>query len=213
MGLVQPIKHMDKKEVTCIICGKKEFVSNSRFKKYKTCSKSCLGKYKTYPPNEKCKNCGKDIYIKPSKKSIKMGNFCSARCLSDYQKIVFLGDKNPNFKGLTRDRDGYVMENIPNQGNLKLHKFVVLEILKIKKIPSGYHIHHRDCNKLNNLPNNLVLLTISDHRWLHSQFGSAIMWGYYHGKISKELLIECSNDVEKTLSLIDLTIEKQIGLF
>jgi len=35
------------------------------------------------------------------------------------------------------------------------------------KVPSGYHIHHKDYDGLNNHPNNLELMTISDHMKFH----------------------------------------------
>jgi hypothetical protein len=36
-----------------------------------------------------------------------------------------------------------------------------------KPIPTGYHIHHRDGNKLNNTPENLEALSPSDHHSKH----------------------------------------------
>ena len=36
-----------------------------------------------------------------------------------------------------------------------------------KKVPKGYHIHHKDENKTNNDINNLELMTASDHMKLH----------------------------------------------
>ena len=36
-------------------------------------------------------------------------------------------------------------------------------------IPEGFDVHHRDHNKLNNTPNNLVLLTKAEHTSLHAE--------------------------------------------
>ena len=38
------------------------------------------------------------------------------------------------------------------------------------KIPEGYHIHHRDFDKLNNHHDNLQLLTVSEHLSLHHSY-------------------------------------------
>ena len=202
-----------KVKVQCKICGKEEFITESRSKRYVTCSKSCLGKYKTKTPNQICNQCGNPIYVKPSKTGSRMGNFCSIQCLAAYQRTAFLGEKNPNYRNRRRNEDGYVMQTIPNIGSVKVHKYVALTILGIDSIPKGYHIHHRDCNRENNLPDNLVLLSTSDHKWLHSQVGSAVLWGYCNNKFNKQLLLECCNDTEKALKLLDLTIEKQIGIY
>lgn len=44
-------------------------------------------------------------------------------------------------------------------------------------IPKGYHIHHKDLNKLNNNINNLQCLTASDHMKLHGN-GNQIVKKY-----------------------------------
>jgi hypothetical protein len=201
-------------EVECCICGKKEFVSYSRSKRYKTCSRKCSSVLKTSIklPNSKCKQCGVFFYKKPSH-ILKTGNFCSVTCMSKYQEESFICDGNPNFKNRKTDNDGYIICDVPNVGRMKKHVFITFKILNITKIPNGYHIHHRDCDITNNIPNNLVLISISDHKWLHSQFGSAGLWGYYNNKINKSLLLECCNDADRANNLLDLNINKQVGLF
>ena len=201
--------------VKCKVCDKVENVPLSRSKKYLTCSRICLGNIlkKEKIPNCKCANCNLDIYKKPSKKSSKLGNFCSVQCLAEYQKTAFLGKNNPNFKNIERDCDGYMMLHIPNMGSMKHHVFTMYSILGIKKIPKGYNLHHRDCNRDNNLPDNLCLINRSDHLWLHKQYGSAVMWAYCNNQIELDLLIKWSNNQEKAKRLLPLTLEKQIGIF
>ena len=120
--------------------------------------------------NTICTQCSIEYHLRESaKKRYKRthGYFCSTKCLAEFRKIKYLGKENPNFRiQVTRDYDGYKLAYLPKFGRIPLHHQVVFETLNINKIPKGYHIHHRDCNVDNNLPENLVLLTISDHKWL-----------------------------------------------
>lgn len=200
----------------CIIC-------NSEFKRFgkqtltaKCCSSKCLGEYNKAKPNTKCTNCNKEFHIKQSQKNRykrKQGYFCSITCLAEYRKICYLGEENPNFrKQVTRD-DGYKLIYLPTIGRIKLHHFITFNILGINKIPKGYCIHHRDCNVDNNEPENLVLLTNSDHRWLHKQFGNATLWAYMNNLVSLEELSKWTNNIEETNRLLPLSILGQIGIF
>lgn len=68
------------------------------------------------------------------------------------------------------DRGGYYV--------IKLRKFGIVTKAAIHRltylnwkgdIPSGHVVHHIDENKLNNAINNLMLLTVSEHRALHNK--------------------------------------------
>jgi hypothetical protein len=208
-------KIKEKVKVVCKVCKKEEYVNLSRSKYYVTCSLKCMGSNFQKPriPNCFCKNCNKHIYKKPSKKVSKLGDFCSMKCLSEYQKIAFLAQNNPNYKGIIRNTDGYKMLHIPNMGSMKHHNFTMYSILGIKKVPKGYNLHHRDCNRDNNLPDNLCLINRSDHMWIHKQFGSAVLWAYSKNQIDLDTLIKWSNDQERAKRLLPLTLEQQIGIF
>jgi hypothetical protein len=54
------------------------------------------------------------------------------------------------------DRSGYVFEHI-----------VVWERYHNKQLPDGWVIHHIDMVKTNNVPENLMALTVSEHTILH----------------------------------------------
>lgn len=54
--------------------------------------------------------------------------------------ISRLGKNNPNYKGKTVDSDGYPKSNYGH----KVHIKICEEYLNVKKLPKGFHVHHRD---------------------------------------------------------------------
>lgn len=166
-------------KVTCEICGKDSEVAPSRASKYKTCSVECRAKRLSMLYSKKVKiNCGycdKEFEIKPSSKTRR--NYCSKDCQAKAYEQRYAGERNPNYKGKTEDFDGYPIHiSITTRRRTNIHREVVMEYLNIKSIPSGYNVHHKDCDKINNKPENLVLLNHSDHRWLHKNFGNTVLW-------------------------------------
>lgn len=75
-------------------------------------------------------------------------------CIDDY---VFRRDK----------KTGYYLSTKPIGAKRKrLHVYVWER--EHGTIPKGYHVHHIDHNKANNEPDNLALLTASQHRQIHA---------------------------------------------
>ena len=198
-------------EVKCNICGKSEKVAPSRAKSYKSCSRECYSQYRlsTQDLNCTCTSCNKKYHTKPSqikRYDRNMGTFCSMKCASDYKKEYYKGNVNPNFRGAQYDSDGYRVNHYPKIGRRKEHHHVVFEMLKIDKLPKDHCVHHRDCNIYNNSPENLALVSNSDHRWLHKQYGNATLWAYSQNKISLDELLDWSNDKDKAKRLLTLNI-------
>lgn len=75
----------------------------------------------------------------------------------------------------------------------------------IDNIPDAVHVHHRDCDVLNNDPMNLVALTTGDHIWLHKQYGNATLWAISHGKLSVSDAVSWSDDPSRASRLLTLT--------
>jgi len=96
-----------------------------------------------------------------------------------------LGDKNPmkgkfgmqhhNAVEKSYDVNGYIQVFAPDwysgrrDGNkVYEHILVYCEHNGYAFIPKGMVVHHLDCNKQNNHPDNLVLVSIEDHRRIHA---------------------------------------------
>ena len=205
-------------KLNCKTCGVEFNIPHWRVRKAKYCSVGCANIALHGDNNTECTCCGKLFHMKESQKNrYKRNNgfFCSLNCMAENRRIFYKGENNPNYKGKERDYDGYLISNLPRFGRIKLHHGITFEILGINKVPKGFQIHHRDCNINNNTPNNLALLTDSDHRWLHKQFGNATLWAYVHNKIDLQSLMTWSMDEDRTKRLLDLNIliQKEIGVF
>lgn len=191
----------------CLICNKELDVWPSRAKKFKTCSMKCLAEYFKDDNNTICKTCGKEFHLKPYRKKRSQDNFCSVGCFASWKSESQRGCNNPNFRNRLYGGDGMKILHIPSIGSVKEHRFVAESILG--EIPKGLNVHHRDCNPINNVPENLVVLCPKDHRWIHKQFGNATLYAYYYNKIDKESLISWSNDKDRAERLLDLNILNQ----
>lgn len=203
----------------CVICSKEYKRFGKQALIAKTCSFECLGIYNKGLNNTICTYCGTTFHLKESaKKRYKRthGYFCSTLCIADFRKEKYLGKENPNFRlDITRDTDGYKLDYLPKFGRIRIHHKVLFETLEITKLPLGYCVHHRDCNVDNNNPSNLVLLSLSDHKWLHKQYGNATLWAFINEKISLDELINWSNDKQRSKNLLSLNLlkQKESGVF
>lgn len=198
-------------KLNCKECHNDYEVIDSRAEKSKYCSRLCADKSKPSKPNTVCTECGTEFHQKESvKKRYKRthGYFCSTRCIATFRKKQYLGKNNPNFRNIGH-KDGYELAYLPQFGSIKLHHKVVFEYLGLTKLPTGYCVHHRDCNVNNNDESNLAILTHSDHRWLHKNFGNATLWAYYNNLVDLQTLISWSRDEEKSRKLLPLSIINQ----
>lgn len=200
----------------CAVCGNEFSVINSRKDSAKFCSKKCLGIKLKAEKNMTCTQCGCKFHLKESqmkRHKRNLGYFCTTKCVAEYMKKEYLGRNNPNYRRVERDGDGYLfydnLDMLPKFGRIKLHHKIVFECLNIDKLPDGYCVHHRDCEIENNLEDNLVLLTLSDHRWLHKNFGNATLWAYINNRVTLDELCQWCKNPEKARLLLSLNIIKQ----
>lgn len=205
----------------CEVCLVEFEVIKCRETTAKYCSRACSDKTKPAKPNTVCTTCGKEFHMKESQKkrySRTLGVFCSVVCSAKNKSESYLGEKNPNNKGRNTDHDGYRIysphaSGIVSGKKVKLHIATAMEVLGVEKIPKGFHVHHRDCDILNNHPDNLAVLSVSDHVWLHKQFGNATLWAYSREKISFDQLVSWSDNEERAIRLLNTSVETQKGEF
>ena len=94
--------------------------------------------------------------------------------------------------------DGYYY--CTTNDTLSLHKHNWIK--KNGEIPECYQLHHKDHNKLNNEPENLELLTVSEHAKLHSEI--------YNGAPNNKKVI-CINNAETYHSSEDAERKNRIN--
>lgn len=81
------------------------------------------------------------------------------------------GEKSKNWLGgITMNKQGYIcFTSSPKNGDNagKCLHVLIAEWLYQRKVQPGEHVHHIDGNKLNNNPENLCILTDSEHAKIH----------------------------------------------
>jgi hypothetical protein len=112
--------------------------------------------------NACCQHCGKRFHLPPSTLAVGRGKYCSRACFYDATRkhpVIEFDGIRYNFK----PRTGYY-ENANSRK--KLHK----EVWKKHHgpIPSGFDVHHKDEDKMNNDPSNLELKEHGEHSSHHN---------------------------------------------
>ena len=115
------VKISNKIKVICAECGKVEFVTPSRAKKYKCCSVECLGKYNSKRYNKQvtliCPICGIEYKCKQSK--IKHHRTCGgSNCRKEWLKQTRKGENNSNYNKVEVD--------VKNNSNNSFCRVVIL---------------------------------------------------------------------------------------
>jgi endogenous inhibitor of DNA gyrase (YacG/DUF329 family) len=104
---------VEKEVRVCKQCGKEFEVYKSALEKSNAsgnfCGRECYNKYQETLVGEKsvsykrmrvnCPNCGKELYVVPSRIRKYKNTFCSIKCRSEYMKEYVGGEKNANWKG------------------------------------------------------------------------------------------------------------------
>lgn len=181
-------------KVQCKECGKIEYVTPCRAKKYCTCSVECLAKYnaKRYSTKVKkiCPYCRKEFMVKRSHFDRRV--YCSQQCRQAELPIKFKGAGNPNFKGRIENSDCYLKNN-----KYTIHRERVMDVLGVSELPKSLIVHHKDGDKHNNNPENLLLLTRKWHTWLHKNIGNYVFKALYDGKMTIDEVINITPDEHK----------------
>lgn len=197
----------------CPVCDAKFKVPHWR-SDAKTCSRTCRQETLKAKKETKCDSCGCMLHIKRSQRlryARTLGYFCSNSCLAKCKETAYYGDKNPNHKSATLDHDGYVIwqkssMRISDVKERKLHRAVACEALGVNKIGIGIQVHHRDCDIMNNSPENLSVITLPDHRWIHKSVGNAVMWAISKNFISIDDVSSWSTDPSRCFNILSSSV-------
>lgn len=206
--------------LTCKLCTAPFTVPACRGDTAKFCSRKCSDSAPRERQSTLCRECGKEFHLKKSQaaRNTAHGNFCGKVCFSAFRSRIYIGEGNPNDKGRNVDYDGYRIFSPPASlglglGRIKMHIAVTLGVLGIKKIPLGLHVHHRDCDVLNNDASNLQVLTASDHKWIHKQYGVATLRAIERGKVDIDDAAQWSDDPIRAKTLLLNNLPNQAVFF
>lgn len=99
-----------------------------------------------------CEYCGKAFIVKHPKNA---NRFCSQACAFSY--------RYPSTTHL--DSQGYV--RVVEDGERRREHRVVMETILGRKLGADECIHHKDGNRQNNDPSNLMVVSPSEHQHIH----------------------------------------------
>ncbi len=150
----------------------------------------------TATPNEVCPVCGMGFHLKPSAIAKNKTHCCSRKCAYIFRKTQYAGSGNPQYglKGNLnaswksdyretrfgymrvrvldhpfRDQDDFVLEH-----RLVAERYLLTDENSVcvdgkRYLKPEYVVHHKDFDRLNNRPENLVVMTGAEHRSLHNR--------------------------------------------
>ena len=137
--------------LTCDYCGKPIMKHNNHGhrNKHQYCCRSCGFAAKVKKVSVECDLCGKIFMKKASDISRTNHNFCSQNCAFTFRVLTNEPRRN---------------RRISKQA---IHR-TVAEAKIGRKLSSVEEVHHLDGNPTNNNPDNLVVLTASEHAKIHA---------------------------------------------
>lgn len=186
----------------CDYCGKDFLISKQQMKKNKThcCSRECAKELKKAEPNCECVVCGKKMHKKQSQINKIKNITCSYECCYKLKKITMqgennhqyglTGEKNSSYKigeytnswgyrkiyspGHPESRDNYIFKHRLIAETYLLDDINSYEYKNGRFLSKDYVVHHLDFDRLNNDPNNLVVMHKNDHSKFHNSLKNII---------------------------------------
>lgn len=152
----------------CPVCGKP-------YGKRKRCYACSPGPKRT-GIERSCLVCGKTLYVPQwvaRDVDRRSGSYCSRACKHQAQREIQPPPKWARLDQPIRHSAGYVLIYAPshpraNAGGRVLEHILVAEQTLGRPLTTDDHVHHIDGDKTNNSPDNLLVLSNSEHQKLHA---------------------------------------------
>lgn len=193
-------------ETECAWCGKTFEIKSSQVKNHNYCSRACLGKANAerfrLARIKICANCGKEFEYKGHHTSRNKHFFCCTECVYEFKNVQMLVNcdwcgkpfykkrsavarTKHNFCDHNCYRDFINFEQAGATNQIVDGKCLYRKLAEIKigrPLQSNEEVHHIDGNHENNNPDNLKVLTASEHSKLHA----AMKRRDSHGRFTKQ---------------------------
>lgn len=165
------VQSKNRRERTCLMCGA-VFVRRGQGQP-KYCSLACTGAHRRRTAKnagQKCSRCSVEFYA--TTKRVYCGDACRIEAMRARRYVT--GESHPLYKGSGILGNGYAWVLDPSGARTNAGKpcrrythIVIMERALGRRINPGEVVHHLNGVKHDNRPENLLVLTSSEHRQVH----------------------------------------------
>lgn len=152
-----------------------------------------------------CLNCGKK-FVADVCKGAHRGKFCSLKCYQEWrigkphgktnERLNYLIEKGYRWIRVPKDYHGGFTKGLKGGKYIQEHRFVAEKMLN-RPLTGKEIVHHINFNKLDNRPENLIVLTNNEHKKLEMKLAQRYMEILLEGQSNpKEILKQTFPEVK-----------------